>query len=50
MILPDPRGAFAPENYAILEINFNPVLYIHNYPFQGKNRQVGQRILDALGF
>lgn len=37
-------------DYAILELNFNPVLYIHNYPFQGKNRRVGERILDFLGF
>lgn len=36
--------------YAILELNFNPVLYIHNYPFQGKNRRVGEKILDLLGF
>ncbi len=37
-------------DYRILELNFNPVLYIHNYPFQGKNRNVGEKILDLLGF
>jgi len=37
-------------DYAILELNFNPVLYIHNYPYQGKNRHVGEKILDLLGF
>ena len=35
---------------AVLEINFNPVLYIHEYPFQGQPRQIGERLLDALGF
>ncbi|TGK13867.1 bifunctional glutamate--cysteine ligase GshA/glutathione synthetase GshB [Leptospira fletcheri] len=38
------------EDYRILELNFNPVLYIHNYPYSGKNRDVGNRILDLLGF
>jgi len=47
MILPDPKGK---GDYAILEVNFNPVLYIHNYPYQGKNRHVGEKILDLLGF
>ncbi|WP_025182932.1 bifunctional glutamate--cysteine ligase GshA/glutathione synthetase GshB [Leptospira kirschneri] len=37
-------------DYRILELNFNPVLYIHNYPYEGKNRDVGNRILDLLGF
>ncbi|WP_010569884.1 bifunctional glutamate--cysteine ligase GshA/glutathione synthetase GshB [Leptospira broomii] len=37
-------------DYRILELNFNPVLYIHNYPYRGKNRDVGNKILDLLGF
>ncbi|PJZ40384.1 bifunctional glutamate--cysteine ligase/glutathione synthetase [Leptospira kmetyi] len=37
-------------DYRILELNFNPVLYIHNYPYEGKNRDVGNKILDLLGF
>lgn len=36
--------------YTILELNFNPVLYIHNYPFKGQNREVGQHVLNLLGF
>ncbi|WCL51137.1 bifunctional glutamate--cysteine ligase GshA/glutathione synthetase GshB [Leptospira sp. GIMC2001] len=38
------------ENYGILEINFNPVLYIHDFPYEGKNRKVGAKVLDLLGF
>ncbi|EMF83942.1 phosphoribosylamine--glycine ligase-like protein [Leptospira weilii serovar Topaz str. LT2116] len=38
------------KDYRILELNFNPVLYIHNYPYEGKNRDVGNKILDLLGF
>lgn len=37
-------------DYRILELNFNPVLYIHNYPYEGKDRKVGEKILDLLGF
>ncbi|WP_165782559.1 bifunctional glutamate--cysteine ligase GshA/glutathione synthetase GshB [Leptospira neocaledonica] len=37
-------------DYRILELNFNPVLYIHNYPYSGKNRRVGEKILDVLGY
>ncbi|MFC1669345.1 bifunctional glutamate--cysteine ligase GshA/glutathione synthetase GshB [Spirochaetota bacterium] len=36
--------------YSILELNFNPVLYIHDYPYEGKNRKVGVKILDLLGY
>lgn len=47
LILPRPEEK---DDYSILEVNFNPVLYIHNYPYEGENRQVGEKILDLLGF
>ncbi|MCC5814236.1 MAG: bifunctional glutamate--cysteine ligase GshA/glutathione synthetase GshB [Leptospira sp.] len=34
------------DSYGVLEINFNPVLYIHDYPFKGQNRKVAEKILD----
>ncbi len=37
-------------NYGIIEINFNPAIHIHDYPYQGKNRHVEKKILDLLGF
>lgn len=39
-----------PKTYGVLEINFNPVLYIHEFPYSGKPRFVGDKILDLLGF
>lgn len=39
-----------PNSYAILEVNFNPVLYIHDYPYNGKNRRVAKKILELLGY
>lgn len=38
------------DNYGIIEINFNPAIHIHDYPYQGKNRQVEKKVLDLLGF
>ena len=33
---------------AIIELNFNPAIHIHCYPFKGENRQTGKQILDLL--
>lgn len=38
------------DNYAIIEMNFNPAIHIHCFPYQGKNRKLNEKILDALGF
>lgn len=37
-------------SYAIIELNYNPVLYFHNFPYEGENRDVGKYVLDLLGF
>lgn len=37
------------ENYSIIELNFNPALHIHDFPFKGKNRHVEATVLDLLG-
>lgn len=39
-----------PENYAIIEMNFNPAIHIHCFPYQGKGRPLNEKILEALGF
>lgn len=38
------------KNYSIIELNFNPALHIHDFPYQGKNRHVEGKVLDLLGF
>lgn len=38
------------QNYSIIELNFNPALHIHNYPYLGQNRHVEEKVLDLLGF
>lgn len=38
------------KNHSIIELNFNPALHIHNFPYLGKNRHVEEKVLDLLGF
>jgi glutamate--cysteine ligase len=48
LIIPDIQAA--PGRYSIIELNFNPALHIHDFPFVGKNRRVEGKVLDLLGF
>ena len=35
-------------DYAVIEVNFNPALHIHDYPATGVNRMVERHVLDLL--
>ncbi|MGL4874497.1 MAG: bifunctional glutamate--cysteine ligase GshA/glutathione synthetase GshB [Clostridium sp.] len=35
-------------NYGIIEINFNPAIHIHCFPYKGKNRKAGEKVLKLL--
>ncbi len=35
-------------NYSIIELNFNPALHIHDFPYKGNNRHVEGKVLDLL--
>ncbi|EHJ00094.1 Glutathione biosynthesis bifunctional protein gshAB [Clostridium sp. DL-VIII] len=37
-------------NYAIIELNFNPAIHIHCYPYKGSERKIGADVLKVLGF
>lgn len=37
-------------DYAIIEINFNPAIHIHSYPYKGTERQIAEKVLKVLGF
>lgn len=50
MIIPDVSAEATEENYAIIELNFNPAIHIHCHPFQGKNRRLNEKLMDALGY
>ncbi|HBS44784.1 MAG TPA: bifunctional glutamate--cysteine ligase GshA/glutathione synthetase GshB, partial [Paenibacillus sp.] len=48
MMIDDIREEAKGTNYSIIEINFNPAIHIHCYPYKGKNRRADERILDLL--
>ena len=50
MIIPDAMQEVKSDNYAIIELNFNPAIHIHCHPFQGKNRKLNEKLMDALGY
>lgn len=37
-------------NYAIIELNFNPAIHIHSYPYVGTERNIAMKILKLLKF
>ena len=37
-------------NYAIIELNFNPAIHIHCYPYEGVERKIGVEVLKTLEF
>ncbi len=49
IMIQDMKAKPNENNYGIIEINFNPAIHIHDYPYQGKNRHVENKILDLLG-
>lgn len=50
MIILDHTQEATPNNYAIIELNFNPAIHIHCHPFKGKNRKLNEKLMDVLGF
>lgn len=44
-------GDISEENeYAIIEVNHNPMICMHDFPFEGKSRGIAEKVLNALGF
>lgn len=50
IIIPDVKAKPDKNNHSIIELNFNPVIYPHNFPYIGQNRHVEKKILDLLKF
>lgn len=48
MMIDDMECEASEQNYSIIEINFNPAIHIHCYPYRGKNRKANEKILDLL--
>jgi D-alanine-D-alanine ligase-like ATP-grasp enzyme len=50
MMVGDPAAAPDRGNHAVIELNFNPALHIHAFPWQGINRHPEKAVLDLLKF
>lgn len=50
LIIKDPRQTPHRDNYGIIELNFNPALHMHAFPYEGINRHPEKKVLDLLGF
>jgi glutamate--cysteine ligase len=50
MIIQDLTQESTLNNYAIIELNFNPAIHIHCHPFKGKNRKLNEKLMDVLGY
>jgi glutamate--cysteine ligase len=50
MMIPDYTKEASKNNYAIIELNFNPAIHIHCHPFKGKNRKLNEKLMDVLGY
>lgn len=48
MMIKDIKNPYPENNYAVIELNFNPAIHIHTYPYKGKNRQIARLILKSL--
>ncbi|WP_410512306.1 bifunctional glutamate--cysteine ligase GshA/glutathione synthetase GshB [Paenibacillus sp. BR2-3] len=48
MMINDINEEATDQNYSIIEINFNPAIHIHCYPYRGMNRKADDKILDLL--
>ncbi len=48
MMLEDRTNPDGP--YAIIEINFNPAIHIHSFPYKGKERNIAKKVLKVLDF
>ena len=48
MMIRDIRNPYPENNYAVIELNFNPAIHIHTYPYRGKDRKIANKLLKML--
>lgn len=48
MMIKNINNPYPENNYAVIELNFNPAIHIHTYPYKGQNRQLANKILRSL--
>lgn len=48
MIIKNIQNPYPENNYAVIELNFNPAIHIHTYPYKGCDRKLAKQILQLL--
>lgn len=48
MIISDIENKNSHQNYCLIELNFNPDIRMHTYPFIGEDPKIAKKILQAL--
>ncbi|MGG5462177.1 bifunctional glutamate--cysteine ligase GshA/glutathione synthetase GshB [Clostridium sp. B9] len=48
MVIDDIKEEANEKNHGIIELNFNPAIHIHCFPYEGINRKAGEKILNLL--
>jgi len=48
LIIPDITEEINGENYGVIEANFNPMMMMHIFPYQGKSRRLTKNVIKML--
>lgn len=48
MIIKNIKNPYPENNYAVIELNFNPAIHIHTYPYKGQDRKLACQVLQLL--
>lgn len=48
MIVKNIKNPYPENNYAVIELNFNPAIHIHTFPYCGSDRKLARQILQLL--
>ncbi|MDG5799210.1 glutamate ligase [Marinilabiliaceae bacterium ANBcel2] len=48
IIIKDEKSIPCDDNYIVIELNAPAMLSMHNYPYFGKNRNIGKYVLDTI--
>ena len=48
IMISSPKSPPNANNHAFIELNYNPVLFFHAFPYKGKGRDVANPLLDLL--
>lgn len=48
MLIKDINKPVDHSNYTIVELNFNPAIHIHTYPYKGEDRKIAYQLLELM--